>query len=192
LNADRAPQLKAVVMPLLSMNGWRITKYDPAFRDERGAYLKDEWTSVSEVGKSFDGVILTFEEYRKVEDAYVSTALSFVSEAGLDALTITYLETHRVSQVRAEELRGIAFDPKLARKGMALSHEALDGVCRLVLREIFWCKLESESGFYIHFGYDYYMYIGSPVPSEKAITYGRQKGLFVEEMASPYLDVGEA
>lgn len=179
-------------MPLRSMNSWRITKYNPAFRDDRGAYLKDEWTSVSDVGKSFDGVALTFNEYRKIEDAYVSTALRFVSEASLDALTISYLETHRVSEARPEDLQGIAIDPKRARKGMALSGEALDDICRLVLREIFWCKLESESGFYIHFGYDYYMYIGSPVPSEKAIAYGGRQGLFIEEMASPYLDAGEA
>lgn len=174
------------------MNSWRVTKYDPAFRDERGAYLKDEWTSVSDVGTPFDGVTLTFEEYSKTEDAYVSTALSFVSEAGLDALTITYLETYGVAEARAEDLQGIAFDPKLAKQGLALSCAALDDVCRLVLREILWCKLESGSGFYIHFGYDYYMYIGSPVPSEKAIAHGRQRGLFVEEMVSPYLNPTEA
>ena len=180
------------VMPLSSMNGWRITKYNPTFRDKCGTYLKDEWTSVSDVGKSFDGAVLTFKEYREIEDTYVSTALSFVSEAGLDRLTITYLETHRVSEARAEDLQDIAFDPKLARKGMALSGEDLADVCRLVLREIFWCKLEAESGFYIHFGYDYYLYIGSPVASEKAIGCGKRQELFVEEVASPYLDAGDA
>jgi hypothetical protein len=51
------------------MISWRVTKYKPDFRDERGAYLRDEWTSLSEVGKSFGGVKLTFEEYRKIEDA---------------------------------------------------------------------------------------------------------------------------
>ena len=30
------------VMPLLTVNSWRISKYNPAFRDERGAYLKDD------------------------------------------------------------------------------------------------------------------------------------------------------
>jgi len=180
------------VMPLLLMYHWRITKYNPAFRDERGAYLKDEWTGVSDVGKSFDGNVLTFEEYLKIENAYVSTALSFVSEAGLDALTITYLETYGVSEARPEDLRGIDFDPKVARRGLPLSGETLGNICRLVLREILWCKLESENGFYIHFGYDYYMYVGSPVLSQKSIAYGRQRGLFVEEMESPYLDAGEA
>jgi len=49
----------------------------------------------------------------------------------------------------------------------------LADVCRLVLREILWCKLESPNGFYIHFGYDYYMYFGSPVSSQRAIDYGK-------------------
>lgn len=180
------------VMPLPIMYGWRVTKYDPAFRDEGGAYLRDEWTSLSDVGKSFGEAGLSFEEYRKVEDAYVSTALSFISEAGLDALTVTHLETYGVSEARAEDVRDIDFDPKVARRGMRLSGGALGDACRLVLREILWCKLESENGFYLHFGYDYYMYIGSPAPSEKSIAHGRRQGLFVEEMESPYLDAGEA
>lgn len=173
------------------MNSWRITKYNPAFRDERGVYLKDEWTSLSDVGKSFDSVILTSGEYRRVEDAYITTALSFVSEAGLDALTITDLETHGIAEARAEDLWGIAFDPKLARNGMSLPRESLGDVCRLVLREILWCKLEAAGGFYLHFGYDYYMYVSSPVRCEKSIAYGRRQGLFVEEMESPYLDAAE-
>ncbi len=178
-------------MLLPSMHSWRITKYNPAFRDERGAYLKDEWTSVSDVGAIYDGDAFTYEAYRKVEDAYVSTALKFVSEACLDSLTITYLEPAHVLKERVKDLRDIAFDAERAKKGMSLSGEALDNVCRLVLREIFWCKLESERA-YIHFGYDYYMYIGSPVRSEKAIAYGKQEGLFIEEMESPYLSAGEA
>lgn len=174
------------VMPLLLMYRWRITKYSPALRDERGAYQKDEWTSISDIGRVYEGEEFTYETYRKVEDAYVSTALSFVSEAGLDSLTITYFEAAHSLGERVARLRGIAFDAKRARKGMAVSGEALDNVCRLVLREILWCKLEADNGFYIHFGYDYYMYIGSPVPPEKSIPYGRRQGLFIEEMESPY------
>lgn len=173
------------------MNSWRITKYNPTFRDERGAYLKDEWTSVSDVGASFDGELLTFDQYREVEDAHISTALSFVSEAGLDALTVVYLEAHNVHP-KAKDLLGITLDPKLVRRGMELSGGALSDVCRLVLREILWCKLESASGFYLHFGYDYYMYVGSPASSERSIAYGKRAGLYVEEMESPYLAEAEA
>ncbi|MFL0507599.1 hypothetical protein ACH0B5_17895 [Ureibacillus sp. 179-F W5.1 NHS] len=30
---------------------WRITKYNPAFRDQDGAYMKDEWISSSDIGQ---------------------------------------------------------------------------------------------------------------------------------------------
>ncbi len=30
---------------------WRVTKYNPTFRDENGTYIKDEWTSFSDIGK---------------------------------------------------------------------------------------------------------------------------------------------
>ncbi len=159
-------------------------------------YLEDEWTRVFDVGKSFDGEVLTFENYRKIEDAYVSIILSFGSESGFDMLIVTYLETQQLSQnlktqaknlkTQAKNLQDIAFNSKLIRKEMALSGDALADVCRLVLREIFWCKLEFGSDFYIHFGWDYYMYVGSSVFCKKSIAYAKQQGLFVEEKESPY------
>lgn len=47
-----------------------ITKYNPEYRDGR-KYLKEEWTAICDIGKSYDGKIFTEDEYRKVEDAYV-------------------------------------------------------------------------------------------------------------------------
>ena len=179
-------------MPLPFMYGWRITKYNPAFRDERGAYLKDEWTSVSDVGKSFGGQVFTFEEYRKIENAYVACALRFLTEAGLRSLKVTSLEKQNLPGVEKRGLADITFDPNLVEEGMSASDEALESTCRLVLREAIWCRLESEEGFHIHFGWDYYMYVGSPVPSEESVLYGRQQGLYIEAMQSPYLSAAEA
>jgi hypothetical protein len=51
------------------MNYVRITKYDPQNRDANGHYtLVDEWTSISDVGKSFQGKILTMEQYLAIEE----------------------------------------------------------------------------------------------------------------------------
>ena len=174
------------------MNSWRISKYNPAFRNERGAYLKDEWTSVSDIGKSFDGEVLTLEEYRRIESAYVSTALSFLSETGLEALTIKKLETYGILELRVGDLWGITFDPKLCREGMVISGDTLTDVCRLVLREVIWCNLESDNSFHINFGFDYYMYVSSSIRCEKSIAYGKQQGLFVEDMETLNLFEGEA
>ena len=51
-----------------------VCKYDPAFRDEKGAYKKDEWTDFSDIGRAFDGKVFTEEEYYETEDRYVAFA----------------------------------------------------------------------------------------------------------------------
>lgn len=49
---------------------YEITKYNPEYRDGR-KYLKEEWTAICDIGKSYDGKIFTEDEYKRVEDAYV-------------------------------------------------------------------------------------------------------------------------
>ena len=64
-------------------------------------------------------------------------------------------------------------------------------VAKGVLREDFWCKLESES-FFIHFGYDFYMYIGADIDDEKMRKIAEENGLFAERInESPYLRIPE-
>jgi hypothetical protein len=56
------------------------------------------------------------------------------------------------------------------------------------LREEFWCRLETEDRF-LHFGYDYYMYVGVKTTCSASITFAREVGLFVEQFDSPYLEI---
>ncbi|SDM47854.1 hypothetical protein [Allokutzneria albata] len=57
-----------------------------------------------------------------------------------------------------------------------------------------WCRLQVEGAFFIHVGYDQYMYIGSAEPCERAVAITRPPGLFPERIsASPYaVDADEA
>ena len=48
-----------------------IVKYSPLFYDANGVFHKNEWTSCSEIGKSFDGKKLTTEEYFTTENNYI-------------------------------------------------------------------------------------------------------------------------
>ena len=45
------------------MNHYRISKYSPEYR-QNGVYLKDEWTSIADVGKTFDGVMMSIDRPR--------------------------------------------------------------------------------------------------------------------------------
>jgi hypothetical protein len=167
---------------------WRITKYNPIYRNERGHYLKDDWTSIADIGRFYDGLEFTADSYRSVENAYVAATLEFLAEAGYNSLKITYLETALLQENRIDfqQLQDIALDPRQVSLGMVFAGQDLADLCRLVLREILWCKLAWDDRFYLHFGYDYYMYLGSPCASERSIAYGHQQNLFIEEMVSPY------
>ncbi|UMP00020.1 hypothetical protein [Amycolatopsis sp. EV170708-02-1] len=50
-----------------------------------------------------------------------------------------------------------------------------------------WCRLEAEDRFFVHVGYDQYMYIGSDQPCGRGIALTTASGLFAEPVdGSPY------
>jgi hypothetical protein len=155
------------------MYQYRVTKYDPTFRDERGGFTLDEWTSLSDIGKQFENTTLTSAEYDRVETAYIETAIMFLREAGIESLTVCGLENHRHRKIIVSE-------------GLDLPLEELKQPFREVLREQYWCRFEKGDDAFVHFGYDYYMYIGIPSHSQRASLFAKGSGLFVEYFESPY------
>jgi hypothetical protein len=152
---------------------YRVTKYDPAERDVRGAYRRDEWILFSQIGSSFGGELFTAEQYRRVEDAYVAAALGFWREVRRPAIAVRGLENARGSRRAPSE-------------GAALTDETLLAeVIRGILQEEFWCRLEGD-GCFLHFGWDYYMYIGVSESCPESCALAGASGLFVEPFVSPY------
>lgn len=170
------------------MHQWRITKYDPRLRDDGGAYTGTDWTSATDVGKTLSGHQLGLEEYLATEDRYVSAAGRFLQESQVSSLVVAELEpagevpgaivTHGLDNI----LHG---GPDLT-SGLRLDSDDIALVCRLNLRSLVWCRLEEPSKFFIHFGHDYYMYIGSSTYCPESISYAESIELFVEEGISPY------
>jgi hypothetical protein len=60
-------------------------------------------------------------------------------------------------------------------------------VLRSLLREEYWCRLESETAF-VHVGWDYYMYISVLKSCPLAESIAQNRGLFVEQFRSPYAE----
>ena len=54
------------------MMHYRISKYNPKFRDEDGFYTRKEWTSISDIGESFDGSEVTIHEYLEIENISIN------------------------------------------------------------------------------------------------------------------------
>lgn len=150
---------------------YRITKFNPENRNPTGHYITDEWHMYSQIGDTFGGVILTEEEYLRVESSYINTAIDFHRETGFPDVFAFGIEDHRKNGAPAE--------------GSLILPDRLPALCRAILREEYWCRIESDK-FFIHFGWDFYMYLGAQIPCERALGHARSRGLFPEPFASPY------
>ena len=154
-----------------SFKQYRITKYNPVYR-VNGVYTKDEWISMYDVGESFDGKTFTFEEYLAVEKSYLNVIEMVLQKLNIRKVRIKQGE-NMYSRLNNSTLR---------------SHEEVISVARGCLREEFWCKLVSKD-FFVHFGYDYYMYIGANIEEEHMSEIARENGLFSELIQqSPYFN----
>ncbi|MCP1161074.1 hypothetical protein [Bacillus infantis] len=161
------------------MNYYRVTKYDPQKRDAYGNYLDDsEWTSFSEVGTKVGE-----EEYLNTETNYIQAITAFMDEAGVDRLYVNALEMWTEAAAVQEKLLFLS-DIWI---GKAVRKEEITEMARLTLREAVWCKLSFRKEFFVHFGYDYYMFIGTNKDCPQARRNVLEAGLFVEEFRSPYL-----
>lgn len=166
------------------MDNWRrtahrVTKYNPDNRDERGAYKVDEWTSISDIGREFNGTKFTYQDYILIEDKYISSIREFCNYFGIDELEIKNLEVHEPQTWDNNSLRLKEHYGRLRTKKL-VSKQDIEVISRLILREYLWCDLvHGDRG--IHFGYDYYMYFdsGTKIPEDLKIKI-EKNGLYME------------
>lgn len=151
------------------MNRYRISKYNPLYRCA-GRYLKDEWTDFSDIGKIFEGNVLTEQEYLSVEQNYISCLVDILRLADVDVLSITALECYEDVPWKNQQRVSIEIMPELFQN---------------CLRNKCWCKLEEQKA-YIHFGYDYYVYIGSVLSCDLIEKMCKKYSLFCNKQESPY------
>lgn len=172
---------------------WRITKYNPSFRDERGAYQREEWTSIYDVGREFMNKPFTIHQYIETEALYIK-AIEIIRKCfKVDLLKVVSLEKNKYNE--REEFKNVYTSDMYSlyhdvREGAFIDLEQLANLSKLILRENLWCKLEANSRMYIHFGFDYYIFIGSSFNCSQQINAIEALGLFVEPFISPYLDEG--
>jgi hypothetical protein len=160
---------------------YRISKYDPTLRGPDGSYKKDDWTSVSDIGASFGGEVLLPHKYSEIEDAYVEAVARMMVAAGVTALSVHDLEVHDDGTPE----RGLPAVHSIPwpGDGQVLCGPALFDAVRAGLREKIWCRLAGADEFFVHFGYDYYLYVGG---STLKATPAMPAGIYAEVFESPY------
>ena len=165
---------------------WRITKYDPQYRNPEGHFTQEEWTSYADIGKLYNNKSLTYNDYLKTETLYINAIHYFINELAISSLQIIELERPNAIINDAHNTNEMITLFNDIRDNDWIKSDQIDTLCKLILREQIWCKLINDEKIYIHFGYDYYMYIGTILPCQNAITQIHYEGLFVEELKSPY------
>ena len=170
------------------MTSYRITKYNPDKRTEQGHYLDNsEWTAISDINKpEYNSV--TYEEYEKVETAYVDAIKAIMLDNNLEFLQVDSLELHDKKQdfkkyEKTGRLKNIIVDfnmeLKILKNGLQIGFSEIDKIIRLILRETVWMLLINNN-FEVRFGYDYYMYVKTNSIKESTIKEIEKTGLFLE------------
>ncbi len=152
------------------MNECRISKYNEKFRIN-GIYTKDEWTSIGDIGKKYDNIIFTYDEYQKVESSYLNVIKNVFNTVEAKYLQIQGLEDYK-------------HVCKYIDKQIVELNDIIN-ISQDCLREKYWCRLEADKMF-IHFGYDYYLYIGSHLTYDEMKKIVNEQGLYIEKRKSPY------
>jgi hypothetical protein len=159
---------------------YQLTKYDPADRDERGYYVGDE-DSLSDHGP--------------VEAAYLDAVAAFAADSGVTTIDVREpgltgsvhfgleapIDGHGLAGQFAPDLRDFHDG---ARVSVPVALELL----RAMLRDNgAFCRLDVPGRFFVHVGWDQYVYVGSACPCDRAVVFAADRGLFPERLdASPY------
>ena len=157
-----------------------IVKYPPQYYKNR-VYTKNEWISVSDIGRSFDGVVLTKEEYLRIESAYVDTVKELLEVSGVKFLTIVNPDTFYLRREKAfnKENKAIYQIVSSLKEGQRITASKIDTVLKACLRELFWCALVNETKkVQVDVGYDYYLHFYSRLPEETISEIARNHGLY--------------
>ncbi|MFC8286935.1 hypothetical protein [Streptomyces cyaneofuscatus] len=163
----------------------RVTKYDPAHRDEQGHHTGPEDT---------------LSDHGEVEAAYLRAVAAFAEDSGVDRLTVREPQVPSLAHFGAEPpvdgfgLAGLFPSvrqgsrassgevspdqvPEGFHDGAVVSLDVALELVRAMLRDNgAWCRLEVEDRFTVHVGWDQYLYIGSDRPCERASARTRSPG----------------
>ncbi len=148
------------------MTHYRFSKYDPAYR-VNGVYTKDEWTDYSDIGKCFDGVILTEAAYLQTENAYLQFCTKLMQMVGVEEMLLRDLSNPFKSDLPWKNNETLS-----AEQAVAFLCDCLRTKCWGLLKH-------GALRFYI--GYDYYVHFSCNCSIEKLTALAEGMPIFVEE-----------
>jgi hypothetical protein len=150
---------------------WRLSRYEPELRARDTPW--ESWIDVSDIGESFNGIVLTEEEYLRVENTYIAALLRFA----LDVSATTFNMVH----LGEDQEGGFALDAD-----QVVVRSDLAPIIRGNLRGQIGCALKSTDGrLQIGFGYDLYVYVAASSACEQAVAEAIRDGLWIDTDVPP-------
>lgn len=165
---------------------WRITKYNPHYRNSSGAFLHNEWTAYSDIGTTFNTIQFTYEKYVQAENLYIKAIQCFMNCHNITSLQIIELEKPKKIDFDHHDTQLMINLFNTMKEQDWLTETDIENFCKLILRDKLWCKLIYNEKIFVHFGWDFYMYIGSSLPCTNTLSTIQKSGLFAEPFESPY------
>jgi hypothetical protein len=148
-------------------NNWKftrsITKYNPAYRNEQGHYMKYEWIGFGQIGDTFDGELFTLDSYLQTESKYIKAAYWFFQFHKCEGITIKNLEKRHFDDYFLEDKEQLVSFFNKIEEGITITLDDLSLLIKLILRDIAWSELfcNNSEEVALTFGYDFYMYFNS-------------------------------
>lgn len=172
---------------------YRITKYNPLNRDEMGRYIVDEWISLYDVGRIFNGNYFTLNEYLQVENNYINVFVLILKYFKIEKLLVFDLEKYISINKIKESLKTVNLTINEAEikiynqisNGYSFDIVESSHLFRMILKEMIWCRLKdriNNNKLLIQFGYDYYSYVSCSHLDNKIITNALEKGIYIEPL----------
>ena len=169
------------------MEDWRytalsITKYNPSFRDERGIYEREEWTSFWDIGKTYNNEIFTLEEYLETEQKHIKAIELIMQLTKCPMLCVQGLEKYQEdNDINIPENKELLPYYKAIKNDYNVTLNDLQYIVKLVLRELCWFELRDfNKDLFIRFGYDYELSINTLLEKQKLAPYIHDIGLYIE------------
>lgn len=177
------------------MHYWQVRKYPRLTEGESVKRKIKTWTSIVDIGQSYEGNEFTQDEYLKTEDKYVDAVKLFIKHLEIKSLEIMLLwkaeetsfleQTKRYPQCYSNEL--IHFF-RMLKEDTVLSGRDVEHAIRLSLREDISSQLRSGQSLFVNCTYDVYMDIGSEKKEEALIDKIEKSGLYADLWTYEYTD----
>ena len=142
-----------------------LSKYHPSGYNNENVFCEQTWTSMWDIGKTYNGEVFNKSVYMNIEDLYVNAIVEIFKLAGCKYINLGYLGEQKInlSDVRKSPLMDSDLELYSKWKNIfqyrtRIAIAELDIIIRLCLREWINVRLVNvQKNIYVMFGYDYYV-----------------------------------